>query len=265
MVYCMQNFPEVLDNVIRERKELMTMNMTKSEWRGFERLDLDLGARKATLICPKTPREDSKWIYKTEYLTAFPSFDLHMLNRGYYIAHLQNTSRWCPEEDTDMRPIFCDYLIKNFGLHKKCMLEGMSCGGMQAVYFASKYPEYVAAVYLDAPVLNLLSCPYALGKATTGFREEFEQQMGMTLSELLNYRKHPIDEKDKLLQSGIPVFLICGDSDLTVPYTENGKILSDYFKAHGGNLTEILKPGCDHHPHGLDDPTPLIEFTKMYY
>ncbi len=77
------------------------MNYEKSEWNGFERLDFDLKGRKATLICPKFPRKDSKWIYKTEYLDAFPSFDLEMLNRGYYLAHLQNTSRWCPKKDTD--------------------------------------------------------------------------------------------------------------------------------------------------------------------
>lgn len=220
------------------------MNIAKSEWNGFERLDFDLEARKASLICPKSPGKDLKWIYKTEYLNAFPSFDLEMLKRGYYLAHLQNTSRWCPEKDTDMRTVFCDILIENFNLNKKCFLEGMSCGGMQAVYFAAKYPEYVAAVYLDAPVLNLLSCPYALGKATTNFRQEFENDMGVSLSELLNYRKHPIDYKEKLLATGIPIFLICGDSDLTVPYTENGKVLSDYFKTNGGNLTEILKPKC---------------------
>lgn len=137
---------------------------------------------------------------------------------------------------------------------------------MQAVYFAAKYPEYVAAVYLDAPVLNLLSCPYGLGDATTSIlKQEFENDMGVTLSGLLNYRKHPIDYKDILLGTGIPVFLICGDNDGTVPYAENGKVLSDYYKANGGNLTEILKPSCDHHPHGLEDNTPLFEFAERYY
>lgn len=240
------------------------MEIKKSEWNGYERLEFVFNGRQATLVCPKKPAEPKKWIYKTEYLGAFPSFDFEMLSRGYYVAHLQNKSRWCPEEDTEMRPLFCDFLTEHFGLDKKCLLEGMSCGGMQAVYFAAEYPEYVAAVYLDAPVLNLLSCPFALGKAETDFREEYERAMGISLSELLNYRNHPIDLKEKLLATGIPIFLICGDSDLTVPYTENGKILSDYFKANGGNLTEILKPGCDHHPHGIEDNTPLIEFAEKY-
>ena len=31
------------------------------------------------------------------------------------------------------------------------------------------------------------------------------------------------------------------------------------------NFYEIIKQGCDHHPHGLEDCTPLIAFAKKYY
>lgn len=241
------------------------MKILRSLWNGYERLDFDFEDRKATLVCPKKAVVGNKWIYKTEYFEAFPSFELEMLQRGYYVAHLKNKCRWCPEEDTEKRAKFCEFLSKKFNLNKKCMLVGLSCGGMQAVYFATKYPQYVSAIYLDAPVLNLLSCPYALGKATINFIEEFEKSMGITLSDLLNYRKHPIDYKEVLLKTGIPIFLVCGDSDYTVPYEENGKILANFFKSNGGKLTEILKENCDHHPHGLEDNTPIIKFTEMYY
>lgn len=241
------------------------MNYIKSEWNGFKRLDFDFEGRNGILVCPEEPNVQKKWIYKTEYFDAFPSFEIEMLNNGYYVAHLSNKSRLCPEEDTDMRPLFCDFLSTEFGLFKKCFVVGMSCGGMQGVYFAVKYPQYIAALYLDAPVLNLLSWPLGLGESKYPSPEEFRRDMGLSVSEMLNFRNHPIDYKDKLLESGIPIFLIAGDSDLTVPFNENGKILSDYFKVNNGNITEILKNGCDHHPHGLDDNTPLLNFIKKYY
>ena len=241
------------------------MNTIETEWFGFKKIDFDFGDRKAILVCPENPVEGNKWLYKTEYFGAFPDFEIEMLKRGYYLAHIENICRWCPEDDTDKRKEFCELLSKEFSLNKKCMPVGMSCGGMQAVYFATKYPEYVAALYLDAPVLNLLSCPFALGEATVDFKEEFEKSMGITQAEILNFRNHPIDNKEKLLKSEIPVLLICGDSDKVVPYKENGKILSDYFKANNGNLTEILKLGCDHHPHGLADTQQIVEFTEKYY
>ena len=236
-----------------------------STWNGFKRLDFKFKGRHAILICPEKAVDGNKWLYKTEYFDAFPDFEIQMIKRAYYLALLYNRTRWCPESDTDLRPLFCEFSNENFGLNKKCMLVGMSCGGMQAVYFAAKYPEYVAAMYIDAPVLNLLSCPYALGAAKENMREEFEAAIGITLPELLNYRKHPIDYKQQLLETNIPIFLVCGDSDTVVPYLENGKILSDFYKENGGNLTEIVKKNCDHHPHGLTDNTPLIEFTIKYY
>ena len=241
------------------------MDILESKWNGFKRLDFEFEDRKAILVFPDKPIEGNKWLYKIEYFGAFPDFEIEMLKRGYYLAHITNESRLCPKKDTDMRPRFCDFLKTEFGLNEKCLTVGMSCGGMQAVYFAAEYPQYVAALYLDAPVLNLLSWPLGLGKSESPSIEEFNRDIGIPVSKMLNYRNHPIDRKEELLKSGIPIFMVCGGSDKTVPYDENGKILSDYFKANNGNLTEIVKPDCDHHPHGLEDTSPLLDFVKKYY
>jgi alpha-beta hydrolase superfamily lysophospholipase len=79
------------------------------------------------------------------------------------------------------------------------------------------------------------------------------------------YTDHPYAYLPKLIEADIPIMLICGDSDTIVPYIENGKPLYDYYTANGGKITQIVKPGCDHHPHGLEDMTPLIEFTYENY
>lgn len=241
------------------------MKITKSEWQGFEMLEFEFEGRECKLVLPKTPREDKKWFYKTEYFNAFPSFQIEMLNRGYYLAHMKNITRWCPDEDTEARPRFCELLKNEFGLFERCMPIGMSCGGMQAVYFAAKYPQYVSAIYLDAPVLNLLSCPCGAGIAENKLYEEFVGARGITASDLINFRNHPIDNADKLIERRIPVALVCGDSDRTVPYVENGKALSELYKKTDVPFLEIIKEGCDHHPHGLDDNAPLIEFAEKYY
>ncbi len=241
------------------------INVKRDEWQGFTRLTFDFRGREAYLVLPDTPREDKKWTYKTEYFDAFPSFQIEMLKRGYYLAHLKNANRWCPDEDTDMRPEFCDFLIEEFGLYERCFPIGFSCGGMQAVYFAAKYPKYVSAMYIDAPVLNLLSCPCGMGDAQKHRFPEFWSYRKMTLAELINFRNHPIDNVHKLIENRIPVALVCGDSDTTVPYHENGKYFSEKYKATDVPFLEIIKPGCNHHPHGLEDNTPLIEFAEKYY
>ncbi len=241
------------------------MEYVKSEWNGYEKLEFTFEGRGAVLVCPHTPTPEKKWLFKTEYFGTFPRFELDMLARGYYVAHVDNITRWCLPEDTDVKPRFADFLIKEFGLCKRCVPVGMSCGGMQAVYFAAKYPEYVAAMYIDAPVLNLLSCPCGVGMATDRLYAEFTKATGYTTSDMINYRNHPIDHVDELIDAKIPVFLVCGDSDKTVPYEENGKVLARMYRERGGVIEEILKENCDHHPHGLEDTTPIQRFVEEYY
>ena len=85
------------------------------------------------------------------------------------------------------------------------------------------------------------------------------------ISECEDFLYYNIYFSPKIISDGIPAILICGDSDKTVPYVENGKYLSQKYRKSDVPFVEILKKGCDHHPHGLDDLTPLIEFTKKYY
>ncbi len=241
------------------------MQIKESVWEGLKRLDFQFEGRNCILVCPENPIQGNKWLYKTEYFGAFPNFEIEMVKRGYYLAHIETESRWNLPSDDAIRPRFVEFMIKEFDLNEKCVPVGMSCGGMQAVYFAAEYPQYVAALYIDAPVLNFLSCPFAVGEAKTDFIEQFVEQRKMTLSEMLNYRNHPIDNAHKIIASKIPLCLICGAVDKVVPYNENGKLLSEMYRASGVEILEILKPDCDHHPHGLSDPTPIIEFVEKHY
>jgi len=241
------------------------MEYRKSEWNGFLCLDFKFEDRDAKLVCPQEPCEGKKWLLKTEYFGAFPAFEVKMLKKGYHVAYVSNQTRWHAVSDDDVKAKFCDFLQSEFGLHRKCLPVGMSCGGMHAVYFGAKYPELVAGLYLDAPVLNLLSCPCGIGGSTDSMYEEFVKDTGMTKSDLINYRNHPIDYVKELVEHKIPVFLVAGDSDGVVPYVENGKPFYEYYVKHGGDISQIVKPGCDHHPHGLADQEPLITFTERVY
>lgn len=241
------------------------MMYTHSDWNGFQRLDFTFEGKDAILVLPKTAAEGNKWMLKTEYFGAFPGFELEMLEKGYYLAYVQNDTRWHSDQDDDRKARFSRFLQDQFGLNEKCLPVGMSCGGLQAVYFAAAHPECVAALYLDAPVLNLLSCPAGVGIGTDSLYLEFVQKTGMTKADLINYRNHPMDKIPQLLESKIPVMLVCGDSDYIVPYKENGAVFFQRYTEGGGDITQIVKPRCAHHPHGLEDNTPLLEFVARVY
>lgn len=201
---------------------------------------------------------------KPNYFGAFPNFEIEMLKLGWHLAYIKNKTRWCLDEDLDLKKRFADYLQEKFGLYKKCVPVGMSCGGLIGTKFAAKYPECVSALYLDAPVLNLLSCPAGLGIADDSMFEEFTKATGITLSELICYREHPIDKMHILLQNKTPIMLVYGKADTVVPYAENGAILEKYYRGQNRVIVSIGKDGCEHHPHGLEDNSPIVEFVKRY-
>lgn len=238
--------------------------MTELLWNGFRRIDFEFEGREAILVFPDNANQEKNWLLKTEYFDAFPNFEVKMVKRGWHLAYIKNVTRWCLDEDLDLKKRFAEYLSAEYGLYSKCVPVGMSCGGMIAVKFAARYPQLVSALYLDAPVMNLLSCPAALGVATVSLWEEFAEHTGTTLSELICYREHPIDRMHILLENNIPVMLVYGDSDEVVPYCENGALLEKYYRDNGGIITAIGKAGCGHHPHGLEDNSPIIEFVEKY-
>lgn len=238
--------------------------MAESIWNGFRLIDFSFEGMEAILVFPNKANEHKNWLLKTEYFGAFPDFEVEMLRRGWHLAYVKNVTRWCLDEDLDRKRRFCEYLSNEYGLYEKCVPVGMSCGGLVASKFAAKYPEYVSALYLDAPVLNLLSCPAGLGKADNNMFPEFVEATGITLTQLLSYREHPIDQMHLLLEHHIPVMMVYGDSDLSVPYDENGAILEQYYRENGGMIIVIGKENCGHHPHGLTDNTPIMDFVNKY-
>lgn len=233
-------------------------------WNGFRQRNFIFEGREAVVVFPDEQNRTENWLFKMEYFNAFPELEIEMVRRGWHLAFIRNKNRWCLEEDLDLKKRFADFLTREYGLSSKCVPVGMSCGGMFAVKFAAKYPDCVSALYLDAPVLNLLSCPADAGQSQSGFWEEFHEATQMTRSDLICYREHPIDKLPVLVLHGIPVVLVYGKEDVIVPYCENGEVLERYYKEHGGKLLVIGKEGCGHHPHGPKDTGPVIDFINRH-
>ena len=235
-------------------------------WNGFEEKQFIFAERNAWIIYPKG-EPNGKMILKTEYLDAFPNFDTEMLNKGYYLIYISHRSRWAPDEEIDIMADFVGFCAKELGTDSKCILEGMSCGGLQAAKFAQKYPELTAVMYLDAPVLNILSLA-GLGECDQANVEVFWREIvatyGVNKSTIINFRKSPIDNMQPLIDNNIPVIMLYGNADRVVVYEENGKVLEDFYKENNGILKVIAKSMVGHHPHCLDNPEPIIEFVEKY-
>ena len=241
------------------------MEFTERDYFGKKMLEFKLNGRTAYLVCPETPCDGKPWLLKTEYFWAFPDFEKDMLNRGFHVAYIENATRWHKDSDDRAKHDLSVFLHEKFGLNSKCINVGMSCGGLQAIYYAAAYPEDIAGLYLDAPVVNLLSCPGCAGSSKGNFMDEFTANTGLTFKELLSYRNHPFDNLDIIFKNDIPIFIVAGDSDNIVPFDENGLLICQKANETGGRINLILKEDCDHHPHGLNDRSPLIVWAESLY
>lgn len=234
-------------------------------WKGFSGVEFDFMGQVAMVIKPNcTP--NGKWVFKTEYFEAFPDTQIEFLNRGWHLVFNKNDNRWAEDYDLDRKVKLCAFVCDTFGLDESFVPLGMSCGGLYAVKLAALIPEKIAALYLDAPVMNLLSCPFGFGNKTCPnvTEEEYIRFTGRTRVEMLSYREHPIDKMPILLENDIPVVLVAGDCDDVVPYEENGALLERFYKQNGGKICVHVKEGCNHHPHGLSDVTVAVNEIERF-
>ncbi len=237
-----------------------------SNYHGYVRQDFQIAGRNALIVEPKTPKTGNPWVWRTEFFDHRPEFDLAMLAKGYRLAFIDVGNTFgCPSA-MDTFAEFYRFAIKQ-GLGKKPILEGLSRGGLYAYQFAAKNPDKVMAIYGDAPVCDFKTWPYGQrgGKRSDSDWQELIKAYGFpNESAALAYSFNPVDNLAPLATAKIPIIHVVGDADEVVPMSENTGILEPRYKALGGVIEVIHKPGGLHHPHGLDDPTPIVKFVEKH-
>lgn len=73
-----------------------------------------------------------------------------------------------------------------------------------------------------------------------------------------------MDNLAPLAEAKIPLLILCADADEVVPPEENGFLAERRYRALGGEVKMIRKPGMGHHPHSLEDPAPIVEFLEAH-
>ena len=209
----------------------------------------------ATIIIPDN--QNGKWIWKTEFFYAFDAAERVLCEQyGYTRVYYSISNKYGSPAAVRLMHNFYLFVTEKYNLSKKFALFGFSRGGLYAFNFALSYPEYVDKIYLDAPVLDMKSWP----RAGSNERSQVYEEFALNEETINDYRQNPIDNIDELLTHNIPMLVVAGGADEVVPFAENSKILIDYAAEHGYKISSIVKPECKHHPHSLEDVTPIIDF-----
>jgi pimeloyl-ACP methyl ester carboxylesterase len=237
-----------------------------SDWFGYAKTDFEFEGRSSFLVKPQTVNPDRPWIWRTEFFGHEPQLDIALLKNGWHVAYVQISDMYGAPSSIEVMRGFQEHLETEFALASKVVLEGMSRGGLYAFNYAATFPEKVAALYLDNPVLDIRSWPGGLGSGP-GSIECWAQCLdvyGLSAESAAAFKGNPLDQVEQVAKAGVPIIMVCGDADEIVPFEENAAVLARYYDELGAPLELLIKPGFGHHPHSLPNPEPLTEFLRRH-
>ena len=234
------------------------------QWHGYTRRTFQCDGRTAWIVEPKEPLPGRPWSWCMEFPDAFTErcAALQLLENGFHHAHIAVGNTYGAPEAMEHFKAFHSEAVRR-GLAHRAALIGISRGCLYAHRFAAAHPDKVSVIYGDAGVCDIKSWPGGKGNGKGsptdwssllklyGFKDEVEA---------LAWKGNPIDTLEPLAKAGIPLIYVVGDADMVVPAEENALVIEKRYRSLGGMVKVIHKPGVGHHPHGLADPTPVVDF-----
>lgn len=229
----------------------------KSQWNGYDLYDFSFKDRQAIIVTPKQAAKENPWIWRPAFFGAFPSVDIALLEKGFHVAYYDLTHLYGSPNAVALGTDFYNYIKNSYHLSNKVTLEGFSRGGLFAFNWAAQNTDKVACIYVDAPVCDVFSWP---GRKEQQLWNDLLKEWNQTDDGMNQFLGNPIDNLKPIAQAGIPIISVCGDSDQVVPFKDNMDVIRSRYQALGGVAEVIVKPGCDHHPHSLENPEPVVTF-----
>ena len=214
------------------------------------------------IVKPKLAAKGHPWMWRARFWGHEPQTDIALLERGFHIVYCDVAELFGNSEAIQLWNHYYS-LLRKAGLSKKAVLEGMSRGAVYSLNWSAVNPDKVAGVYIDNPVLDLKSWPAGLGREPRS-QPEFETlKKDFNLSneeQVKNFTGSPIDKIPQIVNGKYPILILCADADEAVPPEENTLLFEQKTKDRKGLITVIHKPGFNHHPNSLPNPTPIVDF-----
>jgi len=232
-------------------------------WHGGHRIMFDFSGREAWIVEPAAePAKGMPWTWTIQWATAYVDRTgvPDLLKRGFHHVTIDLFDTRMDDEGVELAATFQKFLVEELRFAPKANLIGMSWGGFFSTRYAAAHPENVAKIYYDAPLMNF----DGFGNpdyGRIGAWAKMKPEDGVWTDD----PRMPVNMADKIAAAKIPVLLLYGGQDQTVPPYLNCELFAARFKKAGGEMIVNARKLFGHHPHGLDpDKTQQIVdfFTK---
>ena len=224
-------------------------------WYGHLRTSFDFDGHTAWIVEPNCEwRGDRPWTWTMQWAEAYVERTgvLDLLERGWRHVTIDTFRHRMDEEGLRVSRAFQRYLVEELGFAPKAKLVGMSWGGFFSVRYATAFPECVAKIYLDAPLLTFGGGFGVANGAPSGAAKEIGPWGAMPPKDgdWLADPRMPVNMAGAVAKAGIPIFLLYGGQDQTVRPDLNCEPFAERFKAAGGKIEVRRRFAYGHHPHG---------------
>ncbi|MDB6016556.1 MAG: Alpha/beta hydrolase fold-3 domain protein [Pedosphaera sp.] len=238
---------------------------TKSDYHGFDQYNFTVDGKPVQVVVPKQVAHGKPWLWHGEFFGHLSEPDIALLGRGFHVVYMSVPNMLGSPEAVGHWNVFYRELTEKYGFARKVALQGLSRGGLYCYNWAAANPDKVACIYGDAPVCDFKSWPGARnGSKSKPSPPDWQYMLDSyhfkSDAEAMAYGKNPVDNLAPLAAAKVPLLHVYGDADKTVAWDENTGVVAERYPKLGGSITLICKKGGDHHPHGLVDSSPIIDF-----
>jgi len=264
LVVCTEGFVGAAEPAAAAPPDLAFPGEAIDRWHGFTRHSFPFQGRRAWVVEPARPLPGNPWSWVMIFPDAFTERCAapQLLAAGFHHAHLDVGNTFGSPAAVAQLAAFHDELVRR-GLAPRAALIGISRGGLYACRYAAEHPDHVAAIYGDNAVCDFKSWPGGKGSGKGSPRDWaacLECYGFPDEAAALAYRGNPVDALEPLAKAGIAMIHVVGDKDDVVPPAENAVVVEERYRTLGGTVTVIHEAGKGHHPHGLADPKPVVDF-----
>ena len=243
----------------------------KGDHYGAPIYSVPIGKGTAKVICPEKPAPGSPWVLENQLYGQTPPVLLgytqaELVKRGFHVV-VFGVTLGAPDSIAKWDDVYREMTGK-YGLSKRVALMGLSREGLSIARWAAANPGKVSCLYMDKGVCDFKSWPggkLGIGKGSPkDWASLIQLYHFKSEAEALAYDRNPVDLAPKLAAAKVAIIYVMGSKDDVVPYAENGARIEEQYNKLGGTFKLIRHEGEGHWPHGLQDPTPVVDFIQEH-
>ena len=235
--------------------------LSEDTWYGYHRTKFDFNGFTAWVVEPDgAPAEGAPWTWTMQWAEAYVDRTgvPDLLKEGWRHVTIELFATRMDEKGLETAAAYQKFLVDELGFAPQACLVGMSWGGFFSTRYANAHPGNVRRIYLDAPLLSF-NIFAARDPKRIGPWAETAPADGKWADD----PRMPVNMAESLAKTGIPVLLLYGGQDQTVPPAANCELFAQRFKAAGGTIEVVNRPLFGHHPHGLD-PNKTAQIVNFF-